>query len=252
MERSGFDALFLATGTNLCFLSGYPTIELTLARPFYLLVPARGEPLLLVHTGREAEARRYAWIDDVRGYRRLSVAPIEDLATAFRDLGLLGRLVGAELGREQRLGMPVAEFERVRQELAPARFEDAADLLWDLRMTKTEDDIAAISRACRITAAAFEETFRSTRAGQFDRAVVARLAAAMTARDGQDPWVLIASGPGNYALATGAPHDRRLEPGDMVWFDAGLLRRWVLVRFLTGRRHRSPIGGSARRAATDR
>jgi Xaa-Pro aminopeptidase len=44
---------------------------------------------------------------------------------------------------------------------------------------------------------------------------------AMAEREGQGPWVLIASGPGNYALATGAPLGRRLEPGDMVWFDAG-------------------------------
>jgi Xaa-Pro aminopeptidase len=202
-------------------MSGYPAVELTLARPFYLVVPAHDEPILLVHTGREAEARRYAWIDDVRTYRRLSVAPIEELAAAFHDRGLQGRRVGAELGREQRLGMPVVEFERVRQELAATRFEDAADLLWDLRMVKAEDDIAAIRRACRITAAAYDETFSSTRGDDVDRLVAARLAAAMTARDGLDPWVLIASGPGNYALATGAPHDRRLEPGDMVWFDAG-------------------------------
>jgi Xaa-Pro aminopeptidase len=221
MARAGLDALFLATGTNLCFLSGYPTVELTLARPFYLVVPARGEPLLLVHAGREAESRRYAWIDDVRTYRRLSLAPIEELESAFRERGLRGGRVGAELGREQRLGMPIAEFERVREELAPATFEDAADLLWDLRMIKTEGDVAAISRACRITAAAYADTFRSTRSGDLDRPVAASLAAGMTARHGHDPWVLIASGPGNYVLATGAPHDRRLEPGDMLWFDAG-------------------------------
>ena len=219
--RSGFDALFLATGTNLCFVSGYPTVERTLARPFYVLLPARGEPLLLVHTGREAEARRYAWIDDVRTYSRLSVAPIEELHRAFSDLGLRGRRVGAELGREQRLGMPLAEFERVRQELAPTRFEDAADLLWGLRTIKTDDDVAAIRRACLITARAYDDTFQAARSGDVDRLLVARLASEMTARNGHEPWVLVASGPGNYVLATGAPHDRRLEPGDMLWFDAG-------------------------------
>lgn len=38
---------------------------------------------------------------------------------------------------------------------------------------------------------------------------------------GQSPWVLITSGAGNYELATGAPIDRALEVGDMLWFDAG-------------------------------
>jgi Xaa-Pro aminopeptidase len=221
MARSGFDGLLLATGRNLCFLSGYPSVEMTLARPFYLVVPARGAPILVVHEGREAEAKRYGWVDDVRPYRRLSLAPIEELAAAFHDRGLRSGRVGAELGREQRLGMPVAEFERVRQELAPNRFEDAADLLWELRVVKTADDISAIAKACRITTGAYEETFRATRAGQIDHAVSARLAAAMAARDGHDPWVLITAGAGNYALATGAPQGRRLERGDMLWFDAG-------------------------------
>jgi Xaa-Pro aminopeptidase len=221
LTADGFDALFLATGTNLLFLSGYPSVERTLARPFYLVLPARGEPVLLVHAGREAEARRFGWIADVRTYRRLSVAPIEELRRAFADRDLLGGRIGAELGREQRLGMPVAELERVRSELAPARFEDAAEILWGLRMIKTAEDVSAIRRACRITAAAYEEVFAATRAGDLDRAVVARLAAAMTSRDGRDPWVLVASGHGNYTLATGAPLDRRLRLGDMLWFDAG-------------------------------
>jgi Xaa-Pro aminopeptidase len=221
LAQSGFDALFLATGTNLCFLSGYPSVELTLARPFYLVLPADGEPILLVHAGREAEARRYAWVDDVRTYRRLSVAPLGELDQAFRDRAVRGGRIGAELGREQRLGMPVLEFERIQQELAPARFDDAADVLWDLRMYKTDDDIAAIRRACRITAAAYGETFKSTRADELDGQVAARLSAAMVAHGGHDPWVLVASGPGNYALATGAPLGRRLALGDMLWFDAG-------------------------------
>ena len=221
MTRSGFDALFLATGKNLCFLSGYPSVELTLARPFYMVVPARDAPVLLVHKGREAEARRYAWVEDVRTYGGLSVAPMQELESVFRDGELRGGRVGAELGREQRLGMPVAEFERIRQELAPTRFEDAAELLWGLRMIKTDHDIGALRLASRITAAAYEETFRSARAGQIDSAVSARLASAMTARHGQDPWVLVTSGKDNYALATGAPQDRRLDRGDMLWFDAG-------------------------------
>jgi len=206
LADAGFDALLLATGTNLLFLSGYPTVELTLARPFYLIVPARGEPVLLVHAGREAEARRYGWIDDVRTYRRLSVAPLDELRRAFSDRGVLHGRIGLELGREQRLGMPVAELERVRDELATARFEDAAELLWGLRMIKTDDDVAAIRRACRITAAAYRETFAVTRGGEDDRTAARRLASAMSDRNGRDPWV---------------PLDRRLGRGDMLWFDAG-------------------------------
>jgi Xaa-Pro aminopeptidase len=221
MSSEGFDALFLTTGTNLCFLSGYPTVEMTLARPFYLVVPRRGAPVLLVHEGRRSEASRYAWIGDIRTYARLSEAPIDELTAIVDDLSIRRGRIGAELGFEQRLGMPVLEFEKLRAGLAPATFDDAAPLLWRLRMIKSPDDIDSIRRACQITGVAYEATFRTIEAGVLDTQVAHRLETVMVDGGGHDPWVLVTSGRGNYALATGAPMDRELELGDMVWFDAG-------------------------------
>jgi Xaa-Pro aminopeptidase len=221
MTADGFDAVLLATGTNLCFLSGYPTVEMTLARPFFLVVPRRGAPVLLVHEGRYAEASRYAWISDIRTYRQLSVAPIDELAGILDDLSIRRGRFGAELGFEQRLGFPVLEFERLRAELEPATFDDAAGLLWRLRMIKSPDDIDSIRRACRITGRAYEATFGAIGPGVLDTRAARRMETSMVDAGGRHPWVLVTSGRGNYALATGAPTDRALEHGDMVWFDAG-------------------------------
>ncbi len=221
MTDAGLDGLFLATGTNLCHLSGYPSVETTLARPFFLLLPRIGSPVLVVHTGRIAEARRYSWIDDVRAYAELSVAPIAELERAFADTGLARGRVGAELGFEQRLGVPLLEFERIRAALPRATFDDAANVLWRLRMVKAAWEIDAVRRACSITTAAYEATFGVAVEGMVDRAAARQLETAMVEGGGQAPWVLITSGAGNYELATGAPIDRELEAGDMLWFDAG-------------------------------
>jgi len=40
---------------RISFLSGYPAVEGTLARPHYLVVPRRGAPVFFVHEGRIAE-----------------------------------------------------------------------------------------------------------------------------------------------------------------------------------------------------
>jgi Xaa-Pro aminopeptidase len=221
LAGSGFEALLLATGTNLLYLSGYPFVEMTLARPFFLVIPRRGAAVMLVHTAREAEARRYSWIDDVRTYRDLSVAPLAELRGIFGQLGLETGRIGAELGYEQRLGIPMREFERIRAEFPRASFEDAAALLWRLRMIKTRADVEAIRAACRITSAAYDQTFARSKAGETDRAIAERMEGAMSDAGGEQPWVLITSGEGNYELATGVPVGRQLERGDMVWFDAG-------------------------------
>lgn len=221
MARVGLDALLLTTGPNLVYLSGYPSVERTLARPFFLLVPRSGDPVLIVHHGRTHEARRYAWVADVRSYARLSVAPVEMIAVALAERGIRRGRIGAELGFEQRLGIPVAELKRVREAVRPCELVDAADLLWELRRVKAPAEIDALRRACQITADAYAEVFASLRPGLRERDVALRLKETMLRAGGDDPWVAITSGPGNYDLATGVGSDRILERGDMVWADSG-------------------------------
>ncbi|PYM66680.1 MAG: hypothetical protein DMD79_02345 [Candidatus Rokuibacteriota bacterium] len=221
MAQTGLDALLLLNSTNLVYLSGYPAVERTLARPHYLVVPRHGRPAFLVHEGRAAEARKYGWIEDVRTYRELSVAPLAELGRVFADLGLRRGRIGCELGFDQRIGIPFGEFERIRADLASARFEDASPLLWRLRMIKSPADLAALRAACRITAEALERTILAARAGTTDRAAAIAVQGHMTGAGASDPWVAIAAGRGNYDLATGVGHGQVLEPGDMVWMDAG-------------------------------
>ena len=85
LERDGLDGLLLIASTNLCFLSGYPYVDTNLARPFFMLLPRTGAPALLVHTGRQYETRASSWVDDVRVYERLSVAPVAELDALLRD-----------------------------------------------------------------------------------------------------------------------------------------------------------------------
>jgi Xaa-Pro aminopeptidase len=43
----------------------------------------------------------------------------------------------------------------------------------------------------------------------------------MLARGGADPWVLASFGPGNYDFGSGAVDEQPVEPGDLIWMDAG-------------------------------
>jgi Xaa-Pro dipeptidase len=221
MAEAGLDGLFLATGTNLLFLSGYPALDVMISRPFYFVLPSKGPPVLLVHMYFEAEARRYSWVADVRSYEQMSVAPLTELAAVFHDLRLAGGRVGAELGFEHWLGMPVLEFERVRAEFSSIRFVDAADLLWRLRMVKDADDIAALREACRVTGQAYDVMFQGTRLGDTYPSTQRRMEQTMTDLGGRRSWAYITSGAGTYEMQAWAPSDRAIEPGEMVWLDAG-------------------------------
>ncbi len=221
MAASGLDGLLLASGTNLCFLSGYPAIEPTLARPFYLFLPRVGEPVLVVHSGREFEARALSWIRDVRPYRRLSIAPVEELRAAVRGAGLTTGRVGAELGFEQRLGIPVTELRRIEEAIAPVAVEDASSVLWALRLHKAPWDVDAMRRACACTAAGYERMFATIREGGTERDAALAMMVETARAGGAAPWVAITSGPGNYDVLMGSGSERLLERGDLVWLDSG-------------------------------
>lgn len=221
MAAQGLDALLLASGTNLCFLTGYPVIEPTLARPFYLLLPRTGAPVLIVHEGRGFEARSLSWVRDIRSYRRLSIAPVDELCAAARSAGLATGRIGAELGFEQRLGIPVLELQRIEEALAPATIADASVLLWDLRLRKAPWDVAAMRRACACTEGAYERTFSIIRRGSTEREVALTMLVETGRAGGGAPWVAITSGAGRYDVLMGSGSDRVLETGDLVWLDSG-------------------------------
>jgi Xaa-Pro dipeptidase len=221
MAEKGLDALLFTGGTNLVYLSGYPYVDTSPVRPFLLLVPRSGQPGLLVHTGRAYEARALSWVEDVRTYEPLSAAPVGDLAAIMREREVFGGRIGMELGFEQHLGLPPAELDRLRAELAPTVITDAAVLLWRLRMIKAAWDLDAMRQACAVTAQAYARTFAQTRAGEPERDVMLRMTHETMRGGGGSPWVAITSGPGNYDVVMGPGTDRILRRGDMVWMDSG-------------------------------
>ena len=46
--------------------------------------------------------------------------------------------IGAELGTEQRLGMPYNDFVKITAALPGAEFVDASDIFWGMRMVKSD------------------------------------------------------------------------------------------------------------------
>lgn len=221
MARLGLDGMLLTSGPNLTYLSGYPSPLRAGSRPFIFLLPLSGAPILIVHTGRELEARGYSWVEEIRTYHGLSQAPLGEIIEAFEDAGLVQGRVGCELGGEQALDLPVCDFLELRERLPGVRFADGSRALWAARMRKSATEIACVRRACAATARAYAHTFQLARAGMTEADVAQLMTIASVEEGGSSPWVIITSGAGNYDLASKLPSSRRLELGDFVWMDSG-------------------------------
>ena len=221
MREKDLRAVLLGTGTNLRYFSGYPSPLRSGSRPFFLLLPLEGDPIFIVHCGRKAEALRFSWIKDVRDYSQLSRIPVELIREALADRKSLGGKLGMELGFEQLFDVPYLEFTRLQQALAETSIFDAGEILWRMRMVKSEAEIACLRRACRILSEGYGVAFASTHEGDSEQTIAKRLREHFEREGAADSWILITSGRGNYDLATKLAEARPIQRGDMVWIDAG-------------------------------
>lgn len=224
MERDNLVGLFITEGGNYTYFSGGQR-DFSFSRPHILLLPRRGEPVAVVQKFVVRDRIREIWFDDVRVYQTLTGLPVALVADLMREKGMGEGRVGAELGYEQRLGIPFSDFSRLRKRLDQTEFMDAADLLWEVRVIKSPEEIRRHRRACRITVRAYEALFPSLRAGMSEREIIERFHRLLVEMGGTEPWSFICSGPGNYNGNSSGPTDRRIRRSDLVWIDGGCTYR---------------------------
>src|SRR5437660_5681266 len=162
--EAGFDCLMITDDRQFYYFVGYDgTIQR--ARPGSFFIPGRGAPVVLVAPNLETIVRECSPFPDVRLYTTMGRLPLDEVVAILRELiGTSGR-VGAELGREQRIGMSVLDFLRLRDAVPAYQWDDAADVLWGLRLVKTPFEQDALRRTLAIANQSVPQAFGSIRPG---------------------------------------------------------------------------------------
>ena len=175
------------------------------------------------------------------------VFDINDLATALPKL-LVGRsLLVYALGRDEEADRTVVRSYRRAQQLgrgrvpAPTSIVDPRDLLHELRLVKSEDEIAAIREACRVSAQAHTYAMRRTRPGMPEYELQADIEYYFKRAGAQAPgYTSIVGGGANACVLHYIENRDVLHEGDLVLVDAG-----AEVDYYTGDVTRTwPVSGS--------
>lgn len=223
MRRDGLDALLLTTPQQIRYTTGFDSqFWESPTRPWYVLVPASGPPTAVIPDIGEP-GMRSTWVDDVRTWPAPN--PPDDgvslLATVLHEVAGRGANVGAELGRELHLRMPIVEFLRLR-DTAEVNIVDGSSVVRSCRHVKSELEVDKIRYACDITSAAYESAAGSFRDRDTERSFAQRLRADLTSHGADNsPYLICVSGQGGYNNIIMGPSDRRLLPGDVVSIDTG-------------------------------
>ena len=205
----GLDAVLVTDEKNQRYATGFPITD-------GAVLVGREKAFLITDSRYIEAAEQQAEGAEVRMFDR--ACPLNaKLKEALAEMG--AEKIAAEdqslshaafLGWEQKLGV---------------KLESAGELFRQLRTIKTEEEIASMIHAQRISEAALEEVLHIIKPGMTEREVAAELVYRMLRHGGEgnsfDPIVVTGS---KTSLPHGVPGDKVIQKGDFVTMDFGCLK----------------------------
>jgi Xaa-Pro aminopeptidase len=225
MKDQELDALMVTEELNFSYFTGYRPNGLgsfySKTRPLLFLLPADGQPTLMVNEFMKGDAAKRSWVPNIRSWLKVpfTISYVTDL---LAELGLTESKIGAELGLEQRIEMPIQEFDRLRTRFPKIKFVDASEIIWKVRMKKSDLEVKKMEIASNATSKAYDRCFQDFREGMTEKEVAQIFSRYMIEEGADRPgFVIVNSGPGESDRVCGTATDRKLSKGDTVWIDGG-------------------------------
>jgi Xaa-Pro aminopeptidase len=172
LAKSEFDVVIAVSPENTWYLSeAMIDTQRTLLERLAVVVWAKsGQPVYIVCTNEQIQARRDSWIGDLRGYVEYKESPMDLAARAVTELGAADGTVGIELRY-----LNARYYEELRRLLPRARFVAAERFLGHVRAVKTPDEVRRMEAAAQATDRAIRTAFEAARPGMTEKQVGATM-----------------------------------------------------------------------------
>ena len=189
MDNAGIDVLLVHAIVDNCYLSGYQSLWPEAYA--CLVVPRDGEPFMQVGEIEGALAVLQGYVKDIVTFSWVGadVAPTQ-LAQLLSDRGFGSRNIGVQLGSiEMGLRGPLdaRAYLRLKELLPNAQFIDATTLMFDIRVKKSEAELAHMRKAAAITSAGMAAAIEATEPGVTEN-VLSAIAAKEMIDLGSEPF----------------------------------------------------------------
>ena len=225
MRARGADLLLVDAVEHMAYLFGYVP-PAAIYQP--ALLPLEGDPVVIVRMLDAPTFAEQSWVVD-----KVLFADHEDpvaiLVETIRARGWARHSLAVEFDSHF---LPVGRFRAIEAALDEARFVEFSSVIWEIRLIKSEREIACLREAARIADAALMAAVKAAGAGVPERECAAALYATAL-RQGADNGrsALMASGKRSDSLH-GRLGDRILEEGDILHVEAVPLLRGYGARLM--------------------
>ena len=156
------------------------------------------------------------WVKDIRPSRRSYGEPVIERLKEIRAerVGVIG-LSG--LVRAPEGVVPWGTFEKIRTALPDAKFENATDLMQQVRSVKSAEEVAFIEKAAGIIGQAIDVLIAHAKVGMHENELIAEMLREIV-RQGGEPITMLLFGTGGPEVpwAQRVFTARQLKPGDLI------------------------------------
>lgn len=221
MSERGIDALIVTDSTTYQYFTGHRAPGHA-GRPSAFVLPRDGDPALISlwvqQMFHELDGLPFpSWVEDRRFYTEFpfdSARPTDwGIADVLRERGVAEGTLAIELGEWTKLGLPVADYERLKGDLPGAEFVDGGVVSWGCRMRKSDWEIGQMRRACETSGNAWAQVLPELRVGDTAKDISKKIALAYDEAGGPMMFAGFARG------ATG--EGEAFQQGDVLYLDGG-------------------------------
>jgi Xaa-Pro aminopeptidase len=209
MRDRGADVVLIDEAEHLAYLTGF---DRSATRYQVCAVPLLGEPVMFLRALDEPSFLERSWLTERVTYPDWE-APVEVVARGLGARGWGRRRIGLELDSNY---LTVRRWQAITAALPGAEFVDFGEVLRELRLRKSPEEIAYLRRAASIADRAIEIAVAAAGEGVSERASAAAASRAFVELGADSGRAgVITSGPRSGSLH-GILGDRRLARGDIL------------------------------------
>ncbi|HET7007178.1 MAG TPA: M24 family metallopeptidase [Candidatus Binatia bacterium] len=222
MKKAGFDALIALPHEGHWDQFGCDTRYITqiggTQTEVGCVLPLDADVTAVVRGENEIEWWGLAqdWVKDIRPSRRSYGEPVIDRLKEIRAkrVGVIG-LSG--MVRAPEGVVPWGTFEKIRTSLTDVKFDNATDVMQEVRSVKSAEEVAFIEKAAEIIGHANEALIRHAKVGVGENELIAEMLREVVRRGGEPiTMMLFGTGGPEVPWAQRVFTTRKLKPGDLI------------------------------------
>ena len=219
MQANNLDAILLASEAEVRYFTGFRTqFWQSPTRPWFVILRRDQTPLAIIpEIGAELMAR--SDIAEIEAWP--APRPHDDGLSLLKDRLANCQRLGVLMGHETTFRMPLNDVFELRAAL-PAEWIDATDIIRDLRMVKSDREIAYIRQICGIASQGFARVPEIAHAGQSLSSVFREFKRMLLELGADDvPYLVGGVDHPSYDDVISPPDDRPLSNGQILMLDTG-------------------------------